>query len=48
MELIKSEIEECDKSDTVYKELLRRLQIIEQMFLSYKDIIRDYKINRIL
>ncbi len=47
-EKLKSELEECDKSDTMYKERSRQLQVIEKIFLSYQDIIRDYKINKIL
>jgi hypothetical protein len=43
-EKLKQEMEKLDKSDPFYKEVT----IIEKLFSNYQDIIRDYKISKIL
>lgn len=43
-EKLKQEMEKLDKSDPFYKDVT----IIEKLFSNYQDIIRDYKISKIL
>lgn len=43
-EKLKQEMESLDKSDLLYKEV----KLIEELFSNYQDIIRDYKISKIL
>ncbi len=43
-EKLKQEMEKLDKSDPFYKDVT----VIEKLFSNYQDIIRDYKISKIL
>jgi len=43
-EKLKQEMEKLDKSDPFYKDIT----VIEKLFSNYQDIIRDYKISKIL
>lgn len=43
-EKLKQEMEKLDKSDPFYKDVT----IIEKLFSNYQDIIRDYKISKLL
>ena len=43
-EKLKQEMEKLDKSDLLYKEV----KLIEKLFSNYQDIIRDYKISKLL
>ena len=43
-EKLKQEMEKLDKSDPFYKDVT----VIEKLFSNYQDIIRNYKISKIL
>ncbi len=43
-EKLKQEMEKLDKSDPFYKDVT----VIEKLFSNYQDIIRDYKISKLL
>jgi len=43
-EKLKQEMKKLDKSDPFYKDVT----VIEKLFSNYQDIIRDYKISKLL